>query len=58
MVSWHAVIGVGEAVITFLVIASVVAVRPDLVYGARPALRARALEIRDPAIARDNEEAA
>ncbi len=49
MVSWHAVIGVGEAIITFLVIASVVGVRPDLVYGARSALRARALEIREPA---------
>jgi cobalt/nickel transport system permease protein len=49
MVSWHAVIGVGEAMITFLVVASVAGVRPDLVYGARSALRARALEIRDPA---------
>ena len=48
MVTWHALIGVGEAVITFLVIASVIAVRPDLVYGARPALRARELEIREP----------
>ena len=35
MVSWHVVIGVGEAVITFLVVASVMAARPDLVYGAR-----------------------
>ncbi len=49
MVSWHAVIGVGEAIITFLVVASVVGVRPDLVYGARPALRSRTLEIREPA---------
>jgi cobalt/nickel transport system permease protein len=49
MVGWHSLIGVGEAVITFLVVASVVAVRPDLVYGARPALRARKLEIREPA---------
>jgi cobalt/nickel transport system permease protein len=48
MVSWHAVIGIGEAVITGLVVGSVVAVRPDLVYGARPALRARTLEIREP----------
>ena len=47
MVSWHAVIGIGEAVITFLVVASVVGVRPDLVYGARSALRARTLEIRE-----------
>jgi len=48
MVSWHAVIGIGEAVITGLVVAAVVAVRPDLVYGARPALRARRLELRQP----------
>ena len=49
MVSWHLVIGLGEAVITALVVASVVGVRPDLVYGARPARRARSLEIREPA---------
>ena len=49
MLSWHTVIGVGEAVITALVVASVVGVRPDLVYGARPALKARTLEIREPA---------
>ena len=51
MVSWHLVIGIGEAVITALVVASVVGVRPDLVYGARSALRARTLEIRHPATA-------
>lgn len=50
MVGWHIVIGVGEGVITALVIASVVAVRPDLVYGARPLLRARELEIRRPGV--------
>jgi cobalt/nickel transport system permease protein len=49
MVSWHLVIGLGEAIITGLVVASVVGVRPDLVYGARSALRARTLEIREPA---------
>ena len=49
MVGWHLVIGLGEAVITALVVASVVGVRPDLVYGARSALRARSLEIREPA---------
>ena len=48
MVSWHLVIGVGEAIITGMVVASVVGVRPDLVYGARSALRARKLEIREP----------
>jgi cobalt/nickel transport system permease protein len=47
MLGWHTLIGIGEAVITGLVVASVVALRPDLVYGARPALVARELEIRD-----------
>ncbi len=46
MLGWHTAIGLGEAVITGLVVASVVAVRPDLVHGARPALRAKQLEIR------------
>ncbi len=46
MLGWHVLIGVGEALITGLVVASVVAVRPDLVHGARPALRSRELEIR------------
>ena len=49
MVGWHTVIGIGEAVITGLVVASVVAVRPDLVYGARGLLARRELEIRRPA---------
>jgi cobalt/nickel transport system permease protein len=35
MASVHALIGIGEAAITGLLIASVTAVRPDLVYGAR-----------------------
>ncbi len=51
MLSWHLVIGLGEAAITGLVVASVVAVRPDLVYGARGALAARPLEIRQRATA-------
>ncbi|MFT3874782.1 MAG: energy-coupling factor ABC transporter permease [Nocardioides sp.] len=42
MVGWHVLIGLGEALITGLVVRSVVSVRPDLVYGARPALAARA----------------
>lgn len=46
MLGWHTLIGVGEAVITGLVVASVVAVRPDLVHGARPLLQQRTLEIR------------
>jgi cobalt/nickel transport system permease protein len=46
MLGWHTVIGTGEAVITGLVVAGVVAVRPDLCYGARPVLRERPLEVR------------
>ncbi len=48
MLSWHSVIGLGEALITGLVVASVIAARPDLVYGARPILRTRTLELRRP----------
>jgi cobalt/nickel transport system permease protein len=33
-------------VITFLAVGSILAVRPDLVYGARPLLERRELEIR------------
>ena len=46
MVSVHTLIGVGEAVITFLVVASIVSVRPDLVYGARSVVAVRTLETR------------
>jgi cobalt/nickel transport system permease protein len=46
MVGWHLLIGLGEAVITGLVVASIVAVRPDLVHGARAALAARRVEVR------------
>jgi cobalt/nickel transport system permease protein len=46
MVSWHAVIGVGEALITSLVVGSVVAVRADLVRGARGLRPAGELEVR------------
>jgi cobalt/nickel transport system permease protein len=35
MVGWHTVIGLGEAVITMLIVSAVLATRPDLVYGAR-----------------------
>jgi cobalt/nickel transport system permease protein len=51
MLSWHGLIGIGEAIITALVVNSVVAVRPDLVYGARPVLTTRPLEIRTPKVA-------
>lgn len=50
MLGWHTLIGLGEAAITGLVVGSVVAVRPDLVHGARPALAKRTLKIR-PAVA-------
>jgi cobalt/nickel transport system permease protein len=46
MVGVHVLVGVGEAVITFLAVASIIAVRPDLVYGARRVLARRQLEIR------------
>jgi cobalt/nickel transport system permease protein len=46
MLGWHVLIGIGEAVITMLVVSSVVAVRPDLVYGARRVMARRRLEVR------------
>ena len=46
MVGWHVLIGAGEAAITGLAVASIVAVRPDLVYGAKRVLTARTLEVR------------
>jgi cobalt/nickel transport system permease protein len=48
MVGWHTLIGLGEAAVTGLVVASVISTRPDLVYGARPLLAVRTLEIRTP----------
>jgi cobalt/nickel transport system permease protein len=47
MLGWHALIGLGEAAITGLVVGSVVGVRPDRVYGARRVLATRELAIRD-----------
>lgn len=35
MVGVHTLIGIGEGIITFLTVGAVMAVRPDLVYGAR-----------------------
>lgn len=46
MVGWHTVIGLGEALITGLVVGSVVATRPDLVYAARPVMAKNALVLR------------
>jgi cobalt/nickel transport system permease protein len=47
MVGWHSLIGIGEAMITGLVVSAVVATRPDLVYAARPILNGSRLEIRE-----------
>jgi cobalt/nickel transport system permease protein len=47
MVSVHVLIGIGEALITLLVVGAVVAVRPDLVHGARHLLSSRTLEVRE-----------
>ena len=49
MVGVHTLIGIGEAVITFLAVGSIAAVRPDLVYGARRVLAAASLELRTAA---------
>lgn len=51
MTGWHVVIGVGEAIITGLIVAAVMATRPDLVYGARFARTAtsRSAAFRAPA---------
>ena len=46
MVGVHVLIGIGEAAITALAVGSIVAVRPDLVYGARPVLEKRELVVR------------
>ena len=41
MVGVHALIGIGEGIITALAVGSVMAMRPDLVYGARGIVAAR-----------------
>jgi cobalt/nickel transport system permease protein len=46
MVGVHVLIGVGEALITALTVSSVLAVRPDLVHGARGLLRTPELRTR------------
>ena len=51
MVGVHLLIGVGEGVITFLAVGAIVAVRPDLVYGARRVLARRELEIKPRVVA-------
>jgi cobalt/nickel transport system permease protein len=49
MLGWHTLIGVGEAAITGLAVSAVVAVRPDLVHGARRVLAERRLVVVEPA---------
>jgi cobalt/nickel transport system permease protein len=49
MVGVHSLIGMGEAVITFFAVGSILAVRPDLVYGARRVLAGRPLVVREAA---------
>ena len=46
MLGVHTLIGIGEGVITFLAVGAIIAVRPDLVYGARGLLAQRELEIK------------
>lgn len=46
MIGVHVLIGIGEGVITALTVGSVIAVRPDLVYGARGLLPQQQLELR------------
>ena len=50
MLGWHTLIALGEAAVTGLVVASVVATRPDLVHGARPFVAGGELEIRTPEV--------
>ncbi|GGL24218.1 energy-coupling factor ABC transporter permease [Phycicoccus endophyticus] len=48
MVGWHVLIGIGEAVITFLAVSSIVAARPDLVHAARGRLPELTLKTPEP----------
>jgi cobalt/nickel transport system permease protein len=50
MAGIHSLIGLGEAAITFLAVSSIMAVRPDLVLGARRVLAADRLVIRASAV--------
>jgi len=51
MVGVHLLIGIGEGLITFFAVGGLIAVRPDLVYGARSLLADRPLEIRTTGVA-------
>ncbi|WP_207943370.1 energy-coupling factor ABC transporter permease [Actinomadura sp. KC345] len=48
MLGVHVLIGIGEALITAVTVSSVLAVRPDLVYGARDRLRPVELRVTRP----------
>ena len=51
MLGWHTLIGIGEGLVTGMVVGAVVAARPDLVHGARGLKDAGELEIRKAATA-------
>lgn len=51
MVGVHVLIGIGEAVITFLAVGLVMSSRPDLVYGARTTLQREAARAAEPVAA-------
>ncbi len=50
MIGVHTLIGIGEAVITGLTVSAVLAVRPDLVYGARDLLPPLEMRAPQPAV--------
>lgn len=49
MIGWHTLIGIGEAVITFLAVSAVLGARPDIVHAARHLTPQRPLEVRTTA---------
>lgn len=49
MIGWHTLIGIGEAVITFLAVSAVLGARPDIVHAARHLTQERPLEVRTTA---------
>lgn len=49
MLGWHTLIGIGEAVITFLAVSAILAARPDIVYAARHLTSKPELQVRTAA---------
>ncbi|KAB7743241.1 cobalamin biosynthesis protein CbiM [Nostocoides sp. F2B08] len=49
MISWHSLIGIGEAVITFLAVSAVLSARPDIVHAARHLTSQPELQVRTAA---------